>query len=311
MKYHYVFMSKWDHLNDVIYGDILHLENVKFLDAPENNWSIKLLKLAPMFLKFLWNKKFYDRKSAEPICFIFRMSSMLKGREPLFRYLKRRYKGCKLVAYLGDVVASRPYADLSLLDKYFDLVLSFDKKDCEDYRQHHLLYYPTMYSRQEIPETPALPESDVFFCGKAKDRYNCITAIYKRLSAGGLRCDFNIARLNRSAVPVEGIRNIDKMEYGEYLRHVGKAKCLLDVLQGSSVGFTLRVWEALVYGKKLITTNREILNAPFYDARQFQYIVSPENIDVNFVTDGFRPEPRYIEELSPLNFLRFLEEKLG
>ena len=61
MRYHYVFMSPWDHLNDVIYGDILHLENVEFLEAPVNNASIKLMKLMPNFLKFLWNKKFYNK----------------------------------------------------------------------------------------------------------------------------------------------------------------------------------------------------------------------------------------------------------
>ncbi len=73
----------------------------------------------------------------------------------------------------------------------------------------------------------------------------------------------------------DGINYIDKMEYKEYLQRLDKSKCLLDVLQGESRGFTLRV-EALVYGKKLITTNSEILNAPFYDARQFLYISSPE-----------------------------------
>jgi hypothetical protein len=160
MRYHYVFMSQWDHLNEVIYGDILHLENVEFLEAPANNWSIKLMKLLPNPLKFLWNKKFYNKKIDGPICFVFRMSSMMKGREPLFRYLKKRYKGCKFVAYLGDVIASRPYADLSLLDKYFDLVFSFDQGDCEKYSEHHLLYFPTMYSKQEIPDSSAFTNAD-------------------------------------------------------------------------------------------------------------------------------------------------------
>jgi len=168
-----------------------------------------------------------------------------------------------------------------------------------------------MYSKQAITGNALLAGSDVFFCGKAKDRYECITAIYRRLVDAGMNCDFNIARLCSDVEPVHGIKNIDGMDYGEYLQHVGKTKCLLDVLQGSSVGFTLRVWEALVYGKKMITTNKEIMNAPFYDARQFQCINSPQDIDVNFIANEFQPAPRYIEELSPLNFLRFLESRLG
>ena len=310
MRYHYVCMSPWDHLNDVIYGDILHLENVEFLEAPVNNASIKLMKLMPNFLKFLWNKKFYNKIIDEPICFVFRMSSMMKGREPLFRYLKKRYKGCKFVAYLGDVIASRPYADLSLLDQYFDLVFSFDKGDCEKYSGHHLLYFPTMYSKQEISDSSAFAESEVFFCGKAKDRYDCIAELYKRLTAASIRCDFNVSRLNTGVNLVDGINHIENMEYREYLQHLDKTKCLLDVMQGASRGFTLRVWEALVYGKKLITTNREILSAPFYDARQFLYISSPEDLDVHFVTQNFQPEPRYISEVSPLNFIQFLENNL-
>lgn len=310
MKYHYVFMSSWDHLNEAIYGDILHLVNVEFLEAPVNNWSIKLMKFLPNPLKFLWNKKFYNKKTDESICFIFRMSSMMRGRELLFRYLKKRYKKSKLVAYLGDVIASRPYADLSLLDQYFDLVFSFDKGDCEKYRKHHLIYFPTMYSKQKIEDSSAFAESDIFFCGKAKDRHDYIAELYKHFTAAGVRCDFNISSLNSGDNLVEGINYIEKMEYKEYLQHLAKSTCLLDVMQGESKGFTLRVWEALVYGKKLITTNSEVLKAPFYDARQFLYICSPEVIDLDFVKQNFKPKPRYINEVSPLNFIQFLENNL-
>ena len=150
----------------------------------------------------------------------------------------------------------------------------------------------------------------MFFCGKAKDRYDCIAELYKRLTAASIRCDFNVSRLNTGVNLVDGINHIENMEYREYLQHLDKTKCLLDVMQGASRGFTLRVWEALVYGKKLITTNREILSAPFYDARQFLYISSPEDLDVHFVTQNFQPEPRYISEVSPLNFIQFLENNL-
>ena len=58
-----------------------------------------------------------------------------------------------------------------------------------------------------------------------------------------------------------------------------KSKCLLDVIQGESEGFTIKVCEAVYYDKVLLTTNNSIRNAPFYDERFIKVIDSPEEIN--------------------------------
>ena len=210
--------------------------------------------------------------------------------------------------YLEDTVASRKNFDFNTLNNVFDVVLSYDKGDCEKYG---FTYYPTPYSRKIIQIAEKLDRSDLFFCGLAKDRYSIINNIFTKCNENNIRCDFNLVNLPFNATRIDGIHYYtNQLTYTEYLKHLFKTSCILDINQQGANGYTIRIWEALVYGKKLITNNKNITNEAFYDNKQFCYIEHPSDLDVSFITKDCHIEPRFIEELSPKRMIAFIDAEL-
>lgn len=329
MKYNYVIFASLDGYHAYMYGDLLKLGNVEFVDYNLNgskfpdlyrklyhlhnskiNWYVELPG------KGIWNKLIYNKKTTEPerLCFVFFMSDLRRNKEPLFKYLKRKYSGCRMIMYFEDIVASRGpkeknYLDFSLLDKYFDLAFSYDKGDCEKYG---FLYYPTTYTVQEIPDNDTIQESDVFYCGMAKKRYDEILSYYVFFDNHKILSDFVVvANEGQIDKKTSGINyRSTYLPYEEYLQHVKKTNCIMELVQEGATGYTLRVWEALVYGKKLLTNNPAILEAPFYDPIQFRYSNVITEDDLAFVKQKVSILPRLIEEVSPVTFLNFIDQKL-
>lgn len=54
------------------------------------------------------------------------------------------------------------------------------------------VYYPLVYSEVHIEDNNDIPESDVYFVGKAKDRLSEIISFFEKCDAAGLKCDFHI-----------------------------------------------------------------------------------------------------------------------
>ena len=119
------------------------------------------------------------------------------------------------------------------------------------------------------------------FCGAAKKRYSSIIQSYKVFKEAGLRCDFMVSRLLPGQNKIAGIDYIKYLiSYKDYLRHVMRSDFILEIMQGNATGYTLRTWEAILYDKVLLTDNKAILKAPFYNKDQFIYFEKPEDIDV-------------------------------
>ena len=218
-----------------------------------------------------------------------------------------------MVMYFEDIVASRgpketSYLDFTLLDKYFDLVISYDKGDCKKYG---FLYYPTPYSVQQIPDNPKIEESDIFFCGMAKNRLNEIKNTQAYFLSRSLKTEYIVVAEESLHDSSDNIKyRTTFISYQEYLQYLSKTKCVLELMQSGATGYTLRVWEALVYGKKMLTNNSAILQAPFYDPKQFRYTNQISEDDISFIKGNNEIIPRYIQEISPISLLKFIEKNI-
>lgn len=330
LKYSYIVFASLDIVYNefmhIMYHDLQYHDNVRFIDTPFKVHKGSLLlktihryhyhdvfnKVFELPLKSLWNRYYYNEACNNPenLCFVFFETALTKYHEVFFKYLKEKYHGSKFVVYFDDLVST--FANTwsfnhSLADKYFDLKLSYDKGDCDKYGY---LYYPTSYSVVNIKDRGDIEKSKLFFCGAAKQRYDQIINAFGKCCEAGIKNDFVIARYDGNNKQ-EGIKYIPYMlPYSEYLEHMIKSDCLLDVIQEGSKGFTVRVWEALVYGKRLLTNNKEILNAPFYDENQFCFFESIGNREIDFMTRNTELKPRYREELSPFRMIEYIDKQL-
>lgn len=243
--------------------------------------------ILPLFHKYvLANLNIVDSKS---ICLIIYDWNVLGGDQAFLKKLKRKYKNLSLVYVFTNVVKITGAANGKYLDKikdWYDAVFAFDPVDAEKYG---FFYSPLIYDADSAYKKEEKESHDnlVFYVGQAKDRLDGLLSFYERLTAMGIKCDFHIAN-----VLEEQIKYADRIVYNKFMTYdeavdsIQRATCLIDVIQGDSTGLTIKTCEAVCYDKKLITTNKHVVEYPFYDSRYIRVVESPNDIDTEFFTQN-------------------------
>ena len=243
------------------------------------------------------------------ICFLFfaggtRFNAIKDG---YIEYLRDNYPNGRIVCFYQDLVSLKRNVSVQEIKEKCDLVLSFDQNDCYKYG---LTYYPLVYSSSNIDVTDI--SNDVYFVGKAKDRLEDILDAYSFLRDSGLKCDFNIVGvdLREQKYPNE-INYCEPMSYADNIKHILSSKSILEIMQQTGTGYTLRTCEAIANDRLLITNNAEVQQAPFYDPKLIITFDRPSKIDVGVVRNANIPvDYRYKQELSPIRLLQFIDSQL-
>ena len=271
-------------------------------------YKINIVSLKRLFVPLMFNKGWQKDK---PMGFIFLGWYANEVNNYLGTYLRKKYKNCKIICRFEDIIDKMPYCNFDDYKDSFDMLFTFDEVDAQKYG---IPYYPSWYDNCDVPEDDNIEETDVFFVGKAKDRLPEIVAAYEKLSKAGLKCKFHIV-----GVPKEKRIYPEEIEYGEYmpyikvLQHVKKTKCMLEILQKDAGSETLRVFEAINYNKKLITTNKNMLTREYYNPQNILYYEEIEDLDPAFVKNGQGAfyDDKFREMFKPYNMLRFVDNYLS
>lgn len=276
-----VAYDELNHFDDVLYltsiQDVLKSGFGKMLYritfSPRLN-SIISLPFKNLTFKAISSVRF---NSSRPICFIFFSNQYHLFNNGYLEYLKQRFPACKVVLYLQDLVKINIQLNIPVLKNKFDLILSYDKGDCAKY---NLLYHPTPYSKIDIKSSENYPICDVFFCGKAKTRFDTIYKVYKKLAGHGLNCCFIIVGLpEEQQINSPGLIYCDGISYLDNIRYELKAKCLLEIMQEEATGFTPRLWEAIMYDKHLLTNNSSVITSEYYVKEYHHSLEEIENVE--------------------------------
>ena len=230
-------------------------------------------------------------------------------------YLRKKYNGIKLAYVFTNIVKYTAASDIGYLNKlndWYDVVFAFDPEDAKKYG---FSYSPLIYDadpnyRREEKESK---ENLVFYVGQAKDRLPGLLSCFEKFKQLGIKTDFHIANVKE-----EDIKYSDEIIYNQFMTYeecvnsIQKATCLIDVIQGESSGLTIKTCEAVCYDKKLITTNKHVVEYPFYDPRYIRVVESPDDIDKSFFTEN--RNVHYSKEgkayFSAESFLNRLEDEL-
>lgn len=283
---------------------------VKKIFKWHNAWSVNKYQELPF--KKIWFERCLSKmelQNEEQIYFLFYESFHLAYSKKFLRYLKRRYKKSKFCFIFSNPVSEYNLEKVKAMDNYYNAIITFFKKDAEQYNFLFCEYQPF-----QVPkiEKKAYPYSDVFFIGSNKGRLSDILKIYKQLTDAGLICDFYIV-----GVPLEEQKYQDeiiynkKLTYDEVLNKVYSTSCILEILQGNASYMSIRTVEAMQYHKKLLTTSMACRNQKFYNSQIIQ-IISNEDIDVNFVKNIVNDSVYPDRELwSFSSFEKFIIENIG
>ncbi len=238
--------------------------------------------------KSIWFNDFSELNlaSRDKICFVFSKSQswLLQYKDGLYiKKLKKIYPNCKIILYLWDLISSYYKFNVTFFKEKCDSILTYDQGDAEKYG---LIYCPTPYSKIAISNNTQIEAFDVYFCGKAKNRLNELLEIYDYLERNNLSCRFFITGVPKKKQKYKkSIIYNKKISYYHNLQYLQKAKFVLDVVQKGSKGDTLRIKEAVTYGKKIITNNTEVKNNTYYSENSICIFERVSDISREFLDD--------------------------
>lgn len=232
-------------------------------------------------LKRVWFKKIaknIDETFSENLTIIIYDRNKLANNRSFLNFLRKKYRNCKLIYMFTNITERSGAAENGFVDELkdnYDLIYTFDLHDAEKYEYK---YAPLMYSLRAEGKGGII-NTDLFYVGKAKDRLSLLLEIFGFLKKRNISNEFHIfgVEASKQKYKTEIVYN-RLMPYIECLRKLASSKAILDIIQSKSEGFTLRVCEAIFYNKILITTNKRIVEAPFYDKRYMHVINSASDI---------------------------------
>lgn len=187
--------------------------------------------------------------------------------------------------------------------QYFDDCFTFDPTDAKTY---NLKFLPNFYFAEDRNTNPSI---DLFFLSSYDSRYPLIEKIVTTLESQNNNIKIKVFQLPISKKDViskpasNSIEIIDKpISFIETTALMKDTKIVLDIQKDIQRGLTFRVFEAMGLGKKLITTNKDIINYDFYN---------PNNIfiwtdDTTSVPDDFLNTP--YEELPEEIYKKYSQE---
>ena len=206
--------------------------------------------------------------------------------------LKKSQSSAIFIMYMWDSVKNKKHT-ASLLP-YFDLKHTFDKDDSEnqDYKSFKFrpLFFLDEYRnlRKDVPT-----EIDLLFIGTIhSDRYQLLMKIRNLCADMGKKTDFFMFFQSKklfyarkaSEKSFSGTKmddfNFVSLTKEELIKKLVRSKVVLDIQHPSQTGLTMRTIEMIGAEKKIITTNRQIMDYDFYNANNI-LCLDRDNIKLN------------------------------
>ena len=226
--------------------------------------------------------------------------------------LKRECNAC-IVLYMPDNIETMHIArDKAEFDRYcrhyhVDQVYSFDHKDCEQFGCEFFDFYSMLPVKDKAERTED-GKPRVLYVGscRSKERLDMLHALYDQLRDKA-HCTFYLNGVSSEDMTREGIVYNHPLTYAEVVTLVQQHDIIVEIMNGTQAGNTLRLKEAVCYNKCLLTNNPTVTASPYYDPRYMQVFDNIDSIDLSL----FAPEVdyHYQGDFSPARLLQMIVEK--
>lgn len=184
-------------------------------------------------------------------------------------------KDVRLILYLlNPAFFSEDYKKISTRWE----IWSFMKEDALKYNFKYgaTFYNPQLLAQNSIEkDSQTSTDCDLLFVGTDKGRKDFLLNLKSQLEQNKVACDFKIVDNFRSLFSRKYSREVS---YKNLCRLNKKTSAILDVVQDSQTGLTLRIMEGLLFDKKIVTTNAAIrMDKDFKDNPNI-YVITKDNI---------------------------------
>lgn len=195
---------------------------------------------------------------------------------------------------LGQLKEDEDY--IETVRPVFDVIFSFDSADCQRYSLAMIeQFLPfSLYEIQRLQKESKSENKRCFFVGGYEPiRAETLKILTPELENSGYKPDFYLLdKYNNHDSYPDNCQN-KRLSYIENIDKVKHASVLLEINKPEQRGLTLRALEALIFNKKLITTNASIRSMDLYDpSRIFIYNVD----DIEGLQDFLQSPLPYVDE---------------
>ncbi len=174
----------------------------------------------------------------------------------------------------------------------FDKIYTFEEFDFKNKKYSFISNFITTTSNYNSDYS-----TDVFMIANKDSRWNKIQSIVKYFEKNTI--SYNIQIKIPKIQPLFSYHKIKTFHKNKDIEKVykemEKARVILDVNSDIQNGLSFRIFEALGYNKKIITTNSEITKYDFYNSNNI-CVIDPENIQIpqSFFSTEYEKIPNHI-----------------
>lgn len=277
-----------DNTNNNILTQVNRESDIKVCSIYKNGFIIKkaiqrliVKKRLKSLYKYAFDESWYENQKEK--CDIIIIEA-LKGKRNVIEYLVESFPDSRIVLWYWNTVNEYTIDPNDDICKKCEL-WSFDEQDCKKYG----MYYNSQYYNKKINVNKNMNiVNDIYFIGQDKGRYAQIKLYEEKFKNLGLRTQFHVTA-DRNKAKNKNIKYKKGIPYIKVVEEISKSRAILDIPIDNQVGLTLRPLEAIFFSKKLITTNRDIINYPFYSHKNV-FILGKDKLEnlINFLNGGYQ-----------------------
>ena len=222
-------------------------------------------------------------------------------------------KNVKLVLILLDTVGvntpTGKMIDRIYKEPIWDYIFTYDLEDSKKYNFIYLNEH--YYSKPKIEENKDVIY-DAYFIGALKPgRTVELITLFEKLTSNNVNTRFDIVKndIHYLQYQKENFNIYSKrLKYRDSLTNTTHANCIIEFLQKGQNAQSLRYFEAVVFNKKLLTTNKNVKKLSFYDGRYMKVFESFNDIDFEWVKKKENINYNYKDQFSPVHIIEELEK---
>jgi hypothetical protein len=250
--------------------------NVYYLnDKPFTNiFLIAILRISPKLIWFFCDRIYKNqitqfREKHVDIIFVIKGEGLSSN---FCKYLRNQYSNAEFILYLWDSIKN--IKQIESKTEYFDRIYSFDSIDC--LANKNFEYRPLFFIKKYLKGELNYDRKKIFFVGTLNgDRLGVVKNVVRNLNP---EINFEYWLYVRSNIEYFFLKtfrlkllNLDRfirvpLGANEIQTKFEESNAVLDIEHRNQNGLTMRTFEVLASGKKLITTNRFIANESFYNS---------------------------------------------
>ena len=204
--------------------------------------------------------------------------------------MRKYFPQAKMILYMWDSILNNKGVEKKW--KYFDKCLTFDRIDYLAH-QDQLLFRPLFYYEKYLPKNADTYQYDISFIGTGHgDRVKIVHSVEQQCKELGLSFYSYLFLPHKLVYFYNKVLNLDYKEVHMDELHFkmlpftttysiyGGSKCVIDVESKTQCGLTMRTIEMVGLKKKLITTNKDIVNYDIYNTNNIM-VVDRENFQID------------------------------